>query len=130
MRSVSARTRFADALGLRTPLMCAVMDGVSGGALAAAAARAGALGSIACAGMTDPERIKREVQIFRVESPAGSPLCLGFLEDKCLQHGNGDFAPILDAIGEHEPQFVQLYAPASDSLIAQIRRAFPPRIPG
>ena len=117
------RTGFTDAFGLLAPLFAAPMDGVSGGALAAAVARAGGLGSIACGAAADPAWVAAEAGAFRAAAPAGAALCLGFLGDKCVQHA-GDHAPILDAIAAHGPEAVQLFVP-SDALVAAVRAVAP-----
>ena len=121
--AATVRTGFTDAFGLLAPLFAAPMDGVSGGALAAAVARAGGLGSIACGAAADPAWVAAEVGAFRAAAPAGAALCLGFLGDKCVQHA-GDHAPILDAIAAHRPEAVQLFVP-SDALVAAVRAAAP-----
>ncbi|QDZ26076.1 putative nitronate monooxygenase [Chloropicon primus] len=108
------------------------MAGASGGLLAASTARAGGLGSIAMPMLRkdtgeakDPcgslAKLREEVRIFRAGAPA-APLCIGFVEDHCLQR-RGDFSLILDAVAEHEPEFVQVFAPASTSLVQSIRGA-------
>lgn len=55
------RTRFTDRFGLRIPLVCAPMAGVSGGALAAAVSGAGALGFVG-GGYGDVEWTRRELE--------------------------------------------------------------------
>ena len=54
-------TRFTDRFGLRFPLVCAPMAGVSGGALAAAVSGAGALGFVG-GGYGDVEWTRRELE--------------------------------------------------------------------
>merc|ERR1719263_1858018 len=117
------------------PLFGAPMAGVSGGSLAAATARGGALGSIAMpllrgrvqgSDALDPDpcgslaQLAREVSTFESEAPPGAPLCIGFIEDHCVQR-RGDFSIITDAIAAHRPAFVQLFAPASNALVREIR---------
>ena len=69
-------TRLQALLGIALPLVQAPMAGPNDHALAAAAASAGALGSLPCA-MLSPEQIRAEVQRFRELAPS-RPLNLNF----------------------------------------------------
>merc|ERR1719158_2664951 len=109
------------------------MASVSGGSLAAATARSGSLGSIAMpllrgaaqGNERDPcgslAKLDEEVRTFRREAPAGAPLCLAFLEDHVLQRRSGSYSLIVDAIEDHRPEFVQVFAPASNKIIRLMR---------
>ena len=116
------------------PIFGAPMASVSGGSLAAATARSGSLGSIAMpllrgaaqeGNERDPcgslAKLDEEVRTFRREAPAGAPLCLGFLPDHCLKRRSGSYSLIVDAIEEQKPEFVQVFAPASNKIIRLIR---------
>ena len=112
------------------------MAGVSGGELAAATARGGALGSIAmpmqrqelAAEGPDPcgslAKLREEVACFRSEAPERAPLCIGFVEDWCLQR-RGDHSLITQACSEHNPEFVQVFFDCSEVAVREIRLAAP-----
>src|SRR5919107_6091861 len=61
------RTRLTDLLGIAVPIVQAPMAGSQGSALAAAAAGAGALGSLPCA-MLDADGVRAEVAAIRAAS--------------------------------------------------------------
>ena len=107
------RTRFTEQFSLRIPLMGAPMAGVSGGALAAAANRAGALGFIAAGHLDSIDDLRREVGIFRENAPADSPLAIGFIGFSSMKDGLGR---VEAAISEHKPNCVQFFAPAVSPL--------------
>ena len=73
------RTRFTQQFKVRVPIVGAPMADVAGGALAAAASRAGALGFIAAGHLDDIEGLRTQVGIFRAEAPQGAPLAIGFI---------------------------------------------------
>lgn len=61
---LTARERFCQLFSLRHPLIQAPMAGVQGSALAIAASRSGALGSLPCA-MLAPDQIESEIRAIR-----------------------------------------------------------------
>ncbi len=69
-------TRFHQIFQTDVPVILAPMAGAADSDMAVAVAKAGALGSIACAMLSDSQ-IRSEVQIFRQSCP-GSPLNLNF----------------------------------------------------
>eukprot|EP00322_Chrysochromulina_rotalis_P028949 CAMPEP_0115840320 /NCGR_PEP_ID=MMETSP0287-20121206/6709_1 /TAXON_ID=412157 /ORGANISM="Chrysochromulina rotalis, Strain UIO044" /LENGTH=327 /DNA_ID=CAMNT_0003293925 /DNA_START=174 /DNA_END=1157 /DNA_ORIENTATION=- len=85
------------------------MAGVSGGLLAAATARAGALGFIAAGHLDNVGKLREEVRIFRAEAPSGSPLAIGFIGFSSMRDG---LRRVEAAITEHRPSVVQFFAPA------------------
>ena len=104
-------TAFTRVAGVTAPIFGAPMAGASGGKLAAAEARGGALASIAMPmlrqaspqpGDEDPcgsiAALENECVIFREEAPM-APMCIGFIEDLCVQK-RGDHSLIMDAIGK------------------------------
>jgi nitronate monooxygenase len=72
------RSAFLNSVGIALPIIQAPMAGIQGGALAAAVANAGGLGSIACAMLT-PEGIVKEIEVFKaaIVKP-NAPLNLNF----------------------------------------------------
>lgn len=68
-------SRLCDLLGIEHPILQAPMAGAALAAMAIGAARAGGLGSLACA-MLSPERIREEVALFR--QATSRPLNLNF----------------------------------------------------
>ena len=105
------RSRLTDPGGLwrlRVPIASAPMAGAAGGALAAAAARAGALGFVAVGHGSDLAALRKEVALFRAEAPPSSPLALGFIGYSAAS-AEGVLAQVL---AEHSPQIVQFFAPA------------------
>ena len=67
--SMLLRTRFTEQFALRMPICGAPMAGVSGGALAAATSRAGALGFVAAGHLADTAALREQVRIFRELAP-------------------------------------------------------------
>jgi nitronate monooxygenase len=69
---------FLNSLGISLPIVQAPMAGIQGGALAAAVANAGGLGSIPCAMLT-PKGIVKEIEVFKsaIVNP-NAPLNLNF----------------------------------------------------
>ncbi|HEU4960995.1 MAG TPA: nitronate monooxygenase [Sphingomonas sp.] len=68
-------TRFTERVGVELPIVQAPMAGAGGSALAIAASRGGALGSLPC-GMASPEAVRAEVAAFRGAS--AGPVNLNF----------------------------------------------------
>ena len=93
--STPLATRFTRAFGLAYPVALAPMAGVSGGALAAAVARAGGLGLLG-GGYGDPGWIAREWALA-----AGAPIGNGFITWRLSQ-------PLLEAALARHPQAVML----------------------
>jgi nitronate monooxygenase len=72
------RAAFLNSLGINQPIIQAPMAGVQGGALAAAVANAGGLGSIPCAMLT-ADAIVKEIEIFKAATVnVGASLNLNF----------------------------------------------------
>ena len=88
--------------------MGAPMAGVSGGLLAAATSRAGALGFIAAGHLADPEFLREQVRLFRSGAP-DAQLALGFIGYSSTSDG---FERLQAALDEHRPAVVQFFAPA------------------
>ena len=111
---------------MTVPLVGAPMDGASCGELAAGTARGGALGFIAGGSVEENgEKLAREVAIYRSKAPPGAPLCIGYIEQKCVDRGGGSFNLILESLDEHRPDCVQLFAPCSDELLGAIEARYP-----
>jgi nitronate monooxygenase len=131
--SIRLRTALTDGGGLwrlRVPIVSAPMAGASGGALAAAVARAGALGFVAVGHGTNLEQLRREVTLFRESAPQDAKLALGFIGySSCSSPGgaeygsSGDLGVLHEVLAEHKPAVVQFFAPAVVSGGANIRAA-------
>jgi nitronate monooxygenase len=121
--AVRMRTRLTDPAGLwqcRVPIVSAPMAGAAGGALAAAVARAGALGFIAVGHGRDLEALREQVALFRSTAPPAAPLALGFIGySACAQSGG----VLDDVLAEHKPSIVQFFAPALVEGGANVRAA-------
>mmetsp|Transcript_15054 Transcript_15054/g.22146 ORF Transcript_15054/g.22146 Transcript_15054/m.22146 type:complete len:240 (-) Transcript_15054:131-850(-) len=104
---------------LRVPIMGAPMAGVSGGKLAAAACRAGAMGFIAAGHFNNEEsriHLEREIQIFREDttsnnnsevSSGAALLAIGFIgHSLCPKQFEQQ------VLQKHRPDVVQFFAPA------------------
>mmetsp|Transcript_33012 Transcript_33012/g.72550 ORF Transcript_33012/g.72550 Transcript_33012/m.72550 type:complete len:368 (+) Transcript_33012:185-1288(+) len=102
-------TRFTIQFGCRIPIMGAPMAGVSGGLLAAATCRAGALGFIGAGHLSDPSALREQVGLFRANVPDGTPLNIGFIGYSSMKDG---LDKVAEAIKEHRPMAVQFFAPA------------------
>lgn len=94
---------------LRVPLVSAPMAGAAGGALAAAACQAGALGFIAVGHGRDLAALREQVALFRATAPPDAPLALGFIGYSSCAPNGGVLAEVL---AEHVPAVVQFFAPA------------------
>eukprot|EP00442_Polarella_glacialis_P046880 CAMPEP_0115076450 /NCGR_PEP_ID=MMETSP0227-20121206/16440_1 /TAXON_ID=89957 /ORGANISM="Polarella glacialis, Strain CCMP 1383" /LENGTH=366 /DNA_ID=CAMNT_0002463605 /DNA_START=112 /DNA_END=1212 /DNA_ORIENTATION=- len=105
----SLNTAFTDRFGCRVPIMGTPMAGVSGGTLAAATARGGALGFIAAGHLSDPSALAEQVALFRALAPPEAPLCIGFVGYSSM---SGGFGRLQAALDDHRPSVVQFFAPA------------------
>ena len=133
-------TAFTRVAGVTAPIFGAPMAGASGGKLAAAEARGGALASIAMPmlrqaspqpGDEDPcgsiAALENECAIFREEAPM-NPMCIGFIEDLCVQKR---ILTSLALLAKVKPDFVQLFNPCTTELVRSIKslpgKSPPPR---
>jgi nitronate monooxygenase len=110
--AVMLRTRLTDPASvwkMRVPLVSAPMAGAAGGALAAAACQAGALGFIAVGHGRDTAALREQIALFRATAPPTAPLALGFIGYSSCAPDGGVLAEIL---AEHTPAVVQFFAPA------------------
>ncbi len=89
--------------------MGAPMAGVSGGVLAAATTRAGALGFVAAGHADNLQQLDMQIDLFRQHAPTNSPLALGFItHSSCAT----DFTKLETILQRHKPNYVQFFAPA------------------
>jgi nitronate monooxygenase len=110
--AVQLRTRLTDPASvwqMRVPLVSAPMAGAAGGALAAAACHAGALGFIAVGHGRDTVALREQIALFRATAPPTAPLALGFIGFSSCAPDGGVLAEVL---AEHAPAVVQFFAPA------------------
>mmetsp|Transcript_13671 Transcript_13671/g.27221 ORF Transcript_13671/g.27221 Transcript_13671/m.27221 type:complete len:356 (-) Transcript_13671:45-1112(-) len=106
----SIKTRLTALTGCKIPVMAAPMAGVSGGALAAAVARAGGLGFIAAGHANNAEALNSQVSQFKSAAPEGAQPLLGFIGFSSMK--GGDLSKISDALDEHKPKICQFFAPS------------------
>ena len=105
---------------MRVPIVSAPMAGAAGGALAAAACQAGALGFIAVGHGRDLAALREQVALFRATAPPAAPLALGFIGYSSCAPNGGVLAEVL---AEHTPAVVQFFAPAAVDGGSNIRAA-------
>lgn len=126
----AATERFLALTGARLPLIQAPMAGFAGSALAIAAIRAGAVGSLACATLS-PDQAAAEVAAIRAAAPG--PVNLNFFCHKIgLQPEEGAWraalAPFYQAEGVEPPAQPPVLRKPFDAAMAEMVEAVRPEI--
>ncbi|KAI2494453.1 nitronate monooxygenase [Fragilaria crotonensis] len=110
MKAASSwKTKFTQSFQCPLPIMGAPMAGVSGGVLAAATTRAGALGFVAAGHADNLPQLDEQIDLFRQHAPKDSPLALGFITHSSCA---ADFTKLETILQRHKPKYVQFFAPA------------------